>query len=186
MLKCFFVISIVIPCKAERPDKAFNCVCHACWGPRFARDAEPLLSTQRWGETSSPSLLGGHASPLPCGGGAQDPSIRLGQVMWPFLVWPFMLPRNQGHQCPSSRHGERMHLFPHPSDSPGCLGRPCGWWGQGQCHSLHFLSSVTLVCVSKKFMKFTCWQCKVHLVRKLRAWTRVPACFLPGSAQLLC
>lgn len=28
MLKCFFVISIVIPCEAEGPDKAFNCVCH--------------------------------------------------------------------------------------------------------------------------------------------------------------
>lgn len=133
--------------------------------------------------TSSPSLLGGLSTSV--WWRSQDLSIRLGQVMWPSLVWPFMSPGNQGHQCPSSRHGERMHLSPCPSVSPGCLGRPCRWWGQGQCHSLHFLSSVTLACVSKKFSHL-CWQCKACLVRKLRACTRVPARFLPGSAQLPC
>lgn len=47
MLKCFFVMRIVVPCEAEGPDKALSCVCHAVCReakpapPARAREAQP-------------------------------------------------------------------------------------------------------------------------------------------------
>lgn len=67
MLKCFFVISFVIPCEAEGPDKAFNCVCHAvCRGGQawafhpVLREAQlkPLSGPHRWLAAEEPKRRG--------------------------------------------------------------------------------------------------------------------------------
>lgn len=55
MLKCFFVISIVIPCEAEGPDKAFNCVCHRVGRGGHACAFHPVL-----GEAQPKPLPGPH------------------------------------------------------------------------------------------------------------------------------
>lgn len=55
MLKCFFVIGIVIPCEAEGPDKAFNCVCHTVCRGGQAGTFHPAL-----GEVQPKPLSGPH------------------------------------------------------------------------------------------------------------------------------
>lgn len=86
MLKCFSVISIVIPCEAEGPDKAFNCVCHtACTEARLAP------STLHWGKCS-PSLCQG----LTITPRHRNPSTGASQPMWPSMILPFTLLWIQG------------------------------------------------------------------------------------------
>ena len=55
MLKCFFVISTIIPCEAEGPDKAFNCVCHA-----LCREGQACTFHPAPGEAQPKPISGPH------------------------------------------------------------------------------------------------------------------------------
>lgn len=113
MLKCFFVISIIIPCKADGPDNAFNCVCHACWGPQFAGDAELFCLSPRDGEDKQPKPLSGPLHHLV----VEEP--RLQHQTWAGDVTlhglPFPVTKKPGsplQRCPSSGHREQEHQSP--------------------------------------------------------------------------
>lgn len=79
MLKCFSVITVVIPGKAEGPDRAFNCVCHAVRrggraraSPRGATAPAPLGSGR--GRAARPGQEGPGRRGRAGAGGARQPS----------------------------------------------------------------------------------------------------------------
>ena len=92
MLKCFFVISVVIPCEAEGPDKAFNCVWHAVC---------------RGGQACAFHPAPGEAQPRPLSGWWRSPSCGPDRLRVPPRFCPSQA--NKAESLPFGYRGSPCH-----------------------------------------------------------------------------
>lgn len=164
MLKCFFVISVVIPCKAEGPDKAFNCVCHACWGPHFAGDGEFFCLPPRDEEDKQPKPLSGPLHRLVVEELRPQHQTWAGDVTLHGLSFPVTKkPGSPLQRCSSS--GLRVWAHQSPSFCSFLLGipvDPVDDEGEGNASPVVFLLaewnySLSSWCKGLSEATFCCW-----------------------------